>query len=980
MRIAEIPSRLGVSGAVGELQATSAEVRLSLHDRLLYATDASIYQVEPLAVVVPRSLEQGVAVMRVCAKHGLPILPRGSGTALAGQSVNRAVIIDFSQHCRGILNIESASRRATVEAGVVLDQLNAALAPHGLMFGPDVATSSHATIGGMIGNNSAGAYSILYGHTVESVRSVEVVLADGSVHKFHEGSCDGDEFQRGLARGLQSIVMPLAAEIRSRFPRIKRHVDGYNLDILLQQFEACTPGTFDRVNLAKLIVGSEGTLGTVLRAQLDLVHRPAHRALVIFGFNSVAEAIAVVPGILTTSPAAVELVDDVIISVAKANLEHSRYLEVLPRPARGELGAVLYVEHFGASAAEVRSKLEEVTRLLPDAPTRLCTDAASMSAAWKLRKAGEPLLHGIPGLRKPVTFVEDAAVDAQSLAEFVTEFRAIVERNGTTAAYYAHASVGCLHIRPLIYLRDAEDRQRLLNIATEVADLVVRFGGALSGEHGDGRLRSPLLSRVLGETICGALKQVKALFDPAGLMNPGNIVESDDPQRILTNLRISPNDQARAVVEPSSTFYSYEREGGFAHAVEQCNGAGICRRLTEGGTMCPSYRVLLDERHTTRGRANAMRLALSGQLGPAGFDERETAETLDLCLSCKACRSECPSNVDLAKLKSEFLAQRYARAGRVPFRERVFGNVRFSQRLGSALWPLSNMLLRFAPVAALARSLLDIAPARSFPKYSQSLLRLAKSGGGDHSASPTVVLFADCFTTFSESAIGLAAIEVLRRFGYRVEVVNAGCCGRSLISTGQLADALRTCARTATALDLAVTRTKARAVLVCEPSCASAMRDEWTQLRLGHALPAAKRIAAMTFLVEEWLHAEWESHPVRPQGMSSPSERVLLHAHCHQKALWGAESSAGLLARYFPQVTVIPSGCCGMAGAFGFASHRYELSMQIGEQVLFPAVRGAPDAIICAPGTSCRHQVHDGTSVSPLHPIEAIHRVLVDAP
>jgi FAD/FMN-containing dehydrogenase/Fe-S oxidoreductase len=956
---------------------TNADIRFGRHDRMLYATDASIYQVEPIGVVVPHTVADGASAVRYLCAQGVPVLPRGSGTALAGQSVNHAVIVDFSQHCRAILSIDPERRRAVVEPGVTLDQLNEALSPHGLMFGPDVATSSHATLGGMIGNNSAGAHSILYGRTVESLVSLDVILADGSVHRFEEGSCEREPAQRAIADAIAAIVRPIAGEIKARFPRILRHVDGYSLDMFLDQLERSTPGTYDKVNLAHLVCGGEGTLAVTLRAEVSLVPKPKERGLAIIGFASVRESLANLKAILATKPAAVELVDDVVIDVALRNTEYRQYVELMPKPASGPLGAVLYVEYFADRADELPARFDALRAALPGAAMSTYTGAAERLKAWKLRKAGEPLLHGVPGVRKPFTFVEDTAVDPAKLPDFVEDFRAIVTKHGTTAAYYAHASVGCLHIRPLVAIHDPKDRAVMVGIAKDIAQLVSRYGGALSGEHGDGRVRSPLLGEYFGETICDALRAVKAVFDPRGLLNPGNIVDTGPAEKLIENLRVAPGGHDLHP-EPATTFFRYDREDGFEHAVESCNGAGLCRRMSGGTSMCPSYRALKDERHATRGRGNALRLAVTGQLAKDRWNDPETIETLDLCLSCKACKTECPSNVDISKLKAEYTAQRYARDG-APLSARVFGHVRRLNALGSRFHAIAN-IVNATPVAkALAHAVLGVDPRRSIPAFGASLFDWFRKRE-PVAATRTVILFGDCFSAYNEPGVGQSAVRLLEAFGYRVILSDVGCCGRSLISTGLLAEARGEIARASDALTELLATTRADAVLVLEPSCASAIRDDWLELLPAGAgaevRSARESLARKTFLVEEFLDASWDAHPRRPE-IPKQHDKIVLHGHCHQKALWTSESSGRFLRRIFGKdLSVLDTGCCGMAGSFGYVDRRYDLSMAIGEERLFPAVRAASDAVVCAPGTSCRHQIHDGTGREALHPVDLAARAL----
>ncbi|MFO0829824.1 MAG: FAD-linked oxidase C-terminal domain-containing protein [Phycisphaerales bacterium] len=957
------------------------DVRFALQERMLYATEASIYQVDPIGVVVLDRVTDAATVMRYCAHHALPVLPRGGGTSLNGQTVNTAIVLDFSARCRGIVDVDVARKRSRVEPGVVLDQLNEALKPHGLMFAPDPNTGGHNNIGGMIGNNSAGARSILYGRTSEHLLGLDVVFADGSEHRLEKGSCERDPAQREIARRMAEIALPLKAEIRARFPKIVRHVDGYNLDLFLDQLERSTPDTFDEVNLATYVCGSEGTLATIVGAELNLVDAPKTTGLAIVGFDSVDASLDALATLLSTKPAAVELVDDTIIDLARKNNEYARYVDLMPQPTSGKpLGAVMYVEYFGfePDGADLRGRFDELAAKLPNAPIQRHLDPAAMKKAWTLRRACEPLLHGLPGVRKPIGFVEDTAVDPSRLPEFIREFKAILARHGTFAAFFAHASVGCLHIRPLLALKSETDRDRMKAISWDIADLVVRHGGALSGEHGMGRSRTHLAERYFGPALVDGMRKIAAIWDPDGRMNPGTKLRWTSAETMVESLRVKPADRVLDVAE-RDTYFTYEKEHGFGAAVEMCNGAGLCRRLSTG-TMCPSYQALRDERHSTRGRGNHLRLAITGQFSDDGrtprWDDPEVYETLRLCLSCKACKSECPSNVDIAKLKAEYLAQRY-RAEGVPAQARAFGGIRAINRLGSALHALTNAAMRWNWVRAVQERTLGIDRRRSMPPFAPSALSwFAARVPTAPSSAPVVLLFADCFSTYNEPQVARAAVETLEAFGYRVVMPDLGCCGRSQISMGDLDRARTTCATTARALFAAVERERAIAVLGLEPSCLSAIKDDWLELRMDLDRAALTRLRDTSFLVEEFLDRRWDEHPKRP-GFAAAGT-ALLHGHCHQKALWGAESSAGLLRRAFGErLTVLSTGCCGMAGSFGFTTDRYDLSMQIGELALFPAVRSANDATVCAPGTSCRHQILDGTNRHAVHPIEAIRAAIV---
>lgn len=1006
LRLAE--DLLSAKQIEGLRAAVRGEVRTGRHDRMLYATDASIYQVEPLGVVIPADIGDAVAAVNYCAANNLPILPRGGGTSLAGQGVNRAVVIDFSVNCRSIERVDEAARTCRVQAGITIDDLNDALRPTGLFFAPDPATARQCNIGGAIGNNAAGTRSILYGRTSESVEGVDVLLATGGRVTLERGAAARDPAARRLTLGVIDIVRRHERLIRERFPRTLRRNAGYALDMVLKDLdEAAATGRdpLEAVNLAKLVCGSEGTLAVTLGAELKLHPIPKAKGLAVLGFGSLEAAIELVPAMLTLGPSAVELLDDLVIGLARQNAEYARYVELMPAPAGGGLMAVLYVEFFSQKGPEeVEEKFERLKKAVADAgrevpgpkPAVACyTDAASMNAALKLRKAGEPLLHGIPGNRKPLGFVEDNAVPVEHLAEFVREFRRIVESRGTRAAFWAHASVGVLHVRPLLDMRDPADRTRMEEIAVEVADLARRLGGVMSGEHGDGRARGPLLERHFGPELMNAFREVKRLFDPRNLLNPGDIVEPGPIESIHESTRVRPhgfNVHAPAV----ETYFDYSGESGLDHAVELCNGSGVCRKKA-GGTMCPSYMATLDERHSTRGRGNALRLAITGQLGAHGRDapgtergaatgpswgDPETLETLGLCLSCKACKTECPSNVDITKYKAEYLAQTYRAAGRVPARARLFGSVRLLNRLGSLVAPAANALARNILFRSMLDPVLGLSSRRSLPRFERGLHRrwratesspLPGSLPRGERGAPAVVLYADCFTAYNEPGIGVAAARLLRACGYRVVLAreSMACCGRPAVSMGLLEEAKSSAAASAEALLDLIARERAAAVVVCEPSCLSAIKDEWRVLKLPVPAPRLDRLAEMSFLAEDFIARAWDRHPRRPR-FDPPRGEVVLHAHCHQKALWGAETSAALLRRIAgDRVRVLDSGCCGMAGSFGYMADHYDLSMKIGELALFPEARKlGPDDVLIAPGTSCRHQIHDGAARRALHPVE----------
>ncbi|MCC6285577.1 MAG: FAD-binding protein [Phycisphaerales bacterium] len=973
----QVPPTLDTGFARALTAAVRGEVRLGYHDRMLYATDASLYQVEPLGVVIPADVADAVAAARFCLGARVPLLPRGGGTSLAGQCTNRAVVIDLSPNCRGVVEVDAPGQRARVEPGITVDDLNDLLQGQGLFWAPDPATSRHANVGGCIGNNAAGARSVRFGRTSENLLGVDVLLASGEQVRLERGAAMHDQRVAVLTERVADVVVRHERLIRERFPRTIRRNAGYALDMVLAALDR---GGIGEVNLAHLLCGSEGTLALTLGAELALRPLPNARGLAVLAFESVDAAIAEVPALLESRPSAVELLDDMVIGLARANAEYRRYVDLLPGGPGNRAAAVLYVEYFAeAGPAEIEAKFAAL-RGRYSAAAAFHTDAGAMLSAWKLRKAGEPLLHGIPGARKPVTFVEDNAIPVERLGEFVRRLREIVTRHGTTAAYWAHASVGVLHVRPLIDLKSEDDLTRMRSIAVETCDLARELGGVMSGEHGDGRVRGPLLERFFGPELMGAFREIKAIFDPRNLLNPGNIVEHRPVESITRTLRVNP-EGTPVRVPPVETYFAFDDQHGLAGAAEMCNGAGVCRKKRTG-TMCPSYMATLDERHSTRGRGNALRLAITGQAAPgrpgeATWDDPETMATLNLCLSCKACKSECPSNVDIARLKAEYTAQRFRARGGAPLGALLMGHVRTLNRLGCAAPGLSNALARSAPGKWLSRRLLNIDPRRDLPPFARPMQRdftrrdrdLARAGD----ERPIVAIFGDCFSTFNEPAIGRAARRVLDACGYRVMLPRHGCCGRALISMGALAEARPVIERTARALRPWVRDPRVKAIVFLEPSCLSAITDDWLDLNVDVPADDRRALAAKCALVEDFVDRAWEAHPARPR-FRAPEGDVLLHGHCHQKALWGAQTSAALLRRIAgDRCRTLDTGCCGMAGSFGYTTDRYDLSMKIGELALFPQVRRAHEAgpaTLCAPGTSCRHQVRDGTGVHALHPIE----------
>lgn len=948
------------------------------HTRGLYSTDASIYQVMPIGVVVPDSLEDAARAIGVCGANRVGVLPRGGGTSLAGQCVNEAVVVDISGSCGRLLSLDVETHRCRVESGITIDDLNDAIRTQGLFFAPDPSTARQATIGGCIGNNAAGVHSILYGRTSENVDSVRACLWDGYIAEFGRGAATQDPRVMEITRGVIEVIRVNQRLIRERYPKTLRRSTGYQLDVTLQQLEACDWDPAG-VNLKDLLCGSEGTLAMTLEATLKLHPIPRSKGLAVIAFGSIDEAIGAVQNLLKLRPAGIELLDDLILDLARENREQSRYVELLPKLSSGLTRAVLYVEFFGESPEAVRTQLERVRDVVSAGAVELITDNEAMVQAWKLRKAGEPLLHGVKGERKPLGFIEDCAIPVDRLEEFVSRLRTIVEREGTVASYYAHASVGVLHVRPLLNLRDPVDERAMHQIASDCADLAKELGGVASGEHGDGRARGPFLERFMGPELMEAHRSIKRLFDPYGVMNPGNIINPGSVESISQHTRIRPQSTVLTIhgegVDQGNG-YRFDQEGGLGHAVEMCNGAGVCRKKMVG-TMCPSYQGTLDERHSTRGRGNALRLAITGQSkfgaegGEAQWNDAETKETLDLCLSCKACKTECPSGVDIAKLKSEYLWQGYQR-DRVPLRVQMLSRVHLLNKLGSLMPGLSNAIACFPPVRSVMNHAMGFHPKRSLPRFAKPI-RDHEFTEGDR---PKVLLISDSMTTHTEPRIVGAAHRVLEALGYSVGVLTTTDLGRSAISQGDLGFARRDGMRSLDRILSILHSNLLEGVLFIEPSAMSVVTDEWQDLLDESRSGEITRLIAQSSLVEDFISRRWEKHPAQP-SVQSHGQRIVVHTHCHQKSLWGSDTTMDMLGQIGADAELIDSGCCGMAGSFGFMDSKYDLSMAIAEQRLMPAIRERDaDTWVVAGGTSCRHQVLDATGVNAMHPIEAAARLL----
>ncbi len=940
---------------------SGASIHLDLPTRLLYSTDASNYQILPLAVVIPRHEDDVLATIEAClhCDPPLPLLPRGSGTSLAGQTVGEAVIIDFSKHLDALLRVDGPRRRALVQPGVTLDACNRQLAPYGLMVGPDPASADRATLGGIIGNNSTGSHSTLYGMMSDHVVSLRVALGDGSETRL--GPIDWAEarqlaarndFAASLYRTTLDLVANNADLIDARFPRYWRRAGGYNLNLVRRQLDS------DICNLAPLLVGSEGTLGVILEAEIDLVPVPRHKALAILHYTNADAAFRAIPDLLALQPAAIELFDDVLLGLTRASPTWRRRLTFI----EGNPTAIYIVEFAGDDEKYIIDRLHALRRYWQrqgqGQPLIEIKERAGQANVWQVRKAGLGLLASMRGDAKPTPGIEDVAVPPDRLADYMADLRGLLDGRGVASAMYAHASAGCIHIRPILNLKTQAGVQTLIELTTAAAGLAQHYGGVPSSEHGDGLARSYLNPTFFGPEIYALFCQIKASFDPHNILNPGKIVHAPPPDQ---HLRYGPAYQT-ITLDP---VWDWSANGGYAQAVEMCNGAGVCRKL-DVGTMCPSFMALRDEKHSTRGRANLLRAALTGQL-PDGMTNPALAEALDACLGCKACQSECPSSVDMTKLKAEAYAQKYRRQ-RPPLSARAFGHIDRLLALAAAIAPLTNAVLTFPPSRWLIQKTLDVHPARAFPNvqrraFSQRARDRAQSAVQPRGRSHTVALFPDTFTEFNEPELGEAAVRVLEAAGHRVELTPRRCCGRPLLSNGFVEEARDR----AQALVMALLP-YARAgipVVGLEPSCVLTLRDDYPAL-----LPSAETaaVAANMLLLDEYLAARPQTLPLKPHR-----QRYLVHGHCHQKALVGMEPTlAALNAIPGAQAAAIDAGCCGMAGAFGYARAHYDLSLAIANDRLLPTIDANPGAVLVANGASCRHQIHELAGRRALHLAEAL--------
>ena len=960
------------------------ELYLDTTMRMLYATDASAYQEMPLAVAIPKTKNDIKKLIAFANDNQTSIIPRTAGTSLAGQVVGNGIVVDVSRNFTQIIELNKEEHWVRIQPGVIRDELNMYLKPHGLFFGPETSTANRAMMGGMVGNNSCGSNSIVYRSTREHLLEVDVLLGDGSettfrslgIDEFHN-KCEGDNLEANIYKTMRSLLSNYdnQVEIRKEFPKktVERRNTGYAIDALLDS-APFTAGEPD-FNFCKLIAGSEGTLAFITEIKLNVVPLLKNETgLLCVHFNSIDEALKANLIALKYKPRASELIDHYILECTKDNIEQSKNRFFV----KGDPAAILVIEFTASTrdgithiATECETEMR-ASRLGYHFPLLFGEDTKKI---WTLRKAGLGLLGNLPGDEKAVPVIEDTAVDANDLPNYIADFNKILEKYNLHAVHYAHAGSGEIHLRPIINLKTVEGNHLFRIIAQEIATLVKKYKGSLSGEHGDGRLRGEFIKQMVGEKNYELFKTVKYTWDPNNIFNPNKIV---DTPPMNTMLRYTPGQKTPAF----KTIFRYHNQDVLQHA-EQCNGSGDCRKThLSGGTMCPSYMATKNEKDTTRARANILREFLTNSEKLNRFDHKEIYEVMDLCLSCKGCKSECPSNVDVAKLKAEFLQQYYDANG-VPFRSKLIANFNKSAKLGAIAPGLYNFMVSNAATGKLIKRISGFAEKRSMPTLHTTTLekwfrkRKSATEGSNLTATRKVYLFCDEFTNYNDTEIGMTAILLLEKLGYEVVIPQHEESGRAWLSKGLIRHA-KTIANKNISLLSKIVNEKAPLIGI-EPSAILTFRDEYLDLADDENYNAAKELAKNVFFIDEFIAKEIDNGNIKADIFTKEKRLIKLHGHCQQKALSSVAPSAKLLS--LPEnysVEVIPSGCCGMAGSFGYEKEHYDLSMKIGELVLLPAVRNqAEETIIAAPGTSCRHQIKDGTGRKALHPVEVLFNALI---
>jgi FAD/FMN-containing dehydrogenase/Fe-S oxidoreductase len=952
--------------------------------RILYATDASAYRELPLAVAIPKSVEDLKELIGFARQEKTSLIPRAAGTSLAGQVVGEGIVVDVSKHFTKILELNKEERWIRVQPGVIRDELNLFLKPHGLLFGPETSTANRAMIGGMVGNNSCGSNSVVYRSTREHLLEVKALLSDGSeavfkvmsIDEFHR-KCEGDGLEAQIYKSVRSLLSNYEnqVEIRKEFPKktVERRNTGYAVDILLESAPFTAGGP--EFNFCNLIAGSEGTLAFITEIKLNVVPLPPKEVgLLCVHFNTIDESLRANLVALKHNPSASELIDHYILECTKNNIQQQKNRFFV----QGDPGAILVIEFARETreeVIEVAKKVEEEMRAAGLGYHFPLLFGGDTKKIWTLRKAGLGLLANLPGDDKAVPVIEDTAVDVQDLPNYIREFNEILKKYDLYSVHYAHAGSGEIHLRPIINLKTEEGNRLFRTIAEEIATLVKKYNGSLSGEHGDGRLRGEFIRQMVGNKNYELLKEIKYTWDPENIFNPNKIVDTPPMNEML---RYKPGQQTPAF----KTVFRFYNQDILQHA-EQCNGSGDCRKTQlSGGTMCPSFMATRNEKDTTRARANILREMLTNSTKANRFDHEEIKEVMDLCLSCKGCKSECPSNVDMAKLKAEFL-QHYYDANGVPFRSKLIANFSKSARLGSIAPRLYNFAVTNGAISSLIKRVSGFNVKRSMPTlYKTTLMkwwkRQARAGGRQkvEGVGKKVYLFCDEFTNYNDTEIGIKAILLLEKLGYEVVIPGHIESGRAWLSKGLIREAKKIANKN---IELLKDIISAETPLIgIEPSAILTFRDEYPDLADEDQLDAAKELSKHAWIIDEFIASEIEKGNIAKESFTKEKREIKLHGHCQQKALSSVARSVKVLS--LPEnysVDVIPSGCCGMAGSFGYEKEHYDLSMKVGELVLLPAVRNSKeDTIIAAPGTSCRHQIKDGTGRKALHPVEVLYDAL----
>ncbi len=950
--------------------------------KILYATDASAYREMPLAVAIPTTIDDIKILIDFARKNNTSLIPRTAGTSLAGQVVGNGIIVDVSKNFTQIIEVNKEEGWVRVQPGVIRDELNLFLKPYGLFFGPETSTANRAMIAGMVGNNSCGSNSVVYRSTREHLLEVKAILSDGtetvfktlSIEAFHE-KCEGEGLEATIYHSLRSMLSDYnnQLEIRKEFPKksVERRNTGYAIDVLLET-APFTAGKAD-FNFCKLIAGSEGTLCFITEIKLNVVPLPPKETgLLCIHFNSIDESLRANIIAMQFKPSASELIDHYILECTKNNIEQSKNRFFV----QGDPGAILVIEFCRNNREEIKVIAAELEQAMLSAglgyhfPLLFGDDCKKI---WTLRKAGLGLLGNLPGDAKAVPVIEDTAVDIEDLPSYISDFNLLLDKYKLSAVHYAHAGSGEIHLRPIINLKTEEGNQLFRTIAQEIATLVKKYDGSLSGEHGDGRLRGEFIEQMVGKKNYALLKKIKYSWDPQNIFNPNKIV---DTPAMNSMLRYSPGQQTPVF----KTIFRYANQDVLQHA-EQCNGSGDCRKTQlSGGTMCPSFMATKNEKDTTRARANILREFLTNSEKLNRFDHKEIYDVMDLCLSCKGCKSECPSNVDVAKLKAEFLQQYYDANG-VPFRSRLIANFSKTAQLGALVPGLYNFVMTQPFISKVIKKLSGFATERSMPLMHTTTLKkwykIHQSKNKIQNPIGKVFLFCDEFTNYNDTEIGIKAILLLEKLGYEVIIPKHEESGRAWLSKGLLRAAKKIANKNIELLKNSIS--DETPLIGIEPSAILTFRDEYIDLATDENLEAAKALSKNVFLIDEFIATAIERGQISNQYFSKEKRKIMLHGHCQQKALSSVASSKKILS--FPEnysVEIIPSGCCGMAGSFGYEKEHYDISMKIGELVLFPAVRNqAAEIIIAAPGTSCRHQIKDGTTKKALHPVEVLFEALI---